>query len=272
MMTFEEAAKYLDSLADSLPPGIADGLNGGISLIPGERAPENGDGLSTLGMYFSGGMMGRYIELYYGSFVKLYGDRPRKVFERELKKTLYHELTHHVESMAGDRSLEREDERFLEEYEASLRDEALEVSSVLFVSFEDPSPAAMAEAFFRAACDNAGLDDIASGAAVYGGEGRAPDDAAVLAVKKYGLDISGARPMKLTRAALGQYDAVVCMTEDEGDELASLYPAYDSRIFAIGERDVKYPSRPSGYVKCAKELKSGAELLVADLLAEDENA
>ncbi|MBR6258635.1 MAG: hypothetical protein IKR21_00295, partial [Oscillospiraceae bacterium] len=65
-MTFEETAEYLDALADELPPGIAEKLNGGINLLPDER-PAGKDGLSTLGMYFAGGQMGRYIELYYGS-------------------------------------------------------------------------------------------------------------------------------------------------------------------------------------------------------------
>ncbi len=124
MITFEEAGEYLDKLAEELPEGIMSELNGGINLLSDERPSPAGD-LSVLGMYYSGGQLGRYIELYYGSFVKLFGMRPRRVFERELKKTLYHELTHHIESLAGDRSLEREDEHFLESVRRSEDTETL---------------------------------------------------------------------------------------------------------------------------------------------------
>ncbi len=118
MITFEEAGEYLDTLIEKLPEGILRELNGGINLLPEEK-PSSVRGLSVLGMYYSGGQMGRYIELYYGSLVRLFGGNPPSVLKNELKKTLYHELTHHLESLAGERSLEREDERFLEDMRQS---------------------------------------------------------------------------------------------------------------------------------------------------------
>jgi len=40
----------------------------------------------------------------------------RAKFKKELEITLKHELTHHLESLAGERDLEKEDDRFMEDY------------------------------------------------------------------------------------------------------------------------------------------------------------
>ena len=68
MLSYEEAAIVLDELADELPQGIFEKLNGGVSFV--EQAVTSEDGRYTLGTYFRN-EMGRYIELYYGSFVEL---------------------------------------------------------------------------------------------------------------------------------------------------------------------------------------------------------
>jgi len=267
-MTFEEAAAYLDRLADELPEGIAEKLNGGVNLLPDER-PGGRDGLSTLGMYFADAQMGRYIELYYGSFVKLFGSASREKFERELKRTLYHELTHHVESLAGDRTLEREDERFMEDYDALAAGEPLDVNSVLFVSFDSPDLAAAAEALFRARVSEVG-DYIPSGCAVMTA-GPIPDasPAALKAAAALGAEMDGIRPVKVTGELLLSYDAVFCMTEDEADELAERYPHCDRRVFALGDRDVEPPKTALGWGKCAKNIDEGVRLLLDDLYAEE---
>ena len=142
MMNFEEAGYVLDSLMEQLPEGIFRSLNGGVSLIEDERMSD--DGRYTLGTYFVNGM-GRYIEIYYGSFVKLYGDMDDETFEKRLKKTLHHELTHHIENMAGDRSLERWDER----QEQLCGFNGINVHSILFVADDDTSLAPSASAFFE---------------------------------------------------------------------------------------------------------------------------
>ena len=267
-MTFEEAAAYLDKLADELPEGIAEKLNGGVNLLPDERSGGR-DGLSTLGMYFADGQMGRYIELYYGSFVKLFGNASREKFERELKRTLYHELTHHVESLAGDRTLEKEDERFMEDYDALAAGEPLDVDSVLFVSFGAPDLAALAEGLFRARVFEAD-DDIRCGSAVVT-DGEIPDvnPAAVKAAEALGAEMERVRPARVTGELLLSYDAVFCMTEDEADELAEKYPHCDMRIFALGEKDIDAPKLSLGWGKCAKNINEGVLLLLDDLYAED---
>ena len=62
--------------------------------------------------------MGRYINLYYGSFAVLAEeeDWTRRNWEEELYETLAHEFTHHIEGLAGERGLEVKDEAFLDRY------------------------------------------------------------------------------------------------------------------------------------------------------------
>jgi hypothetical protein len=60
--------------------------------------------------------MGRYISIYYGSFKRVYGHLPKEELRKKLMKTLKHEFTHHLESMAGEKDLEIEDEKFIREY------------------------------------------------------------------------------------------------------------------------------------------------------------
>ena len=60
--------------------------------------------------------MGRYIILYYGSLMRSYGHLSDEKLMKKVKEVLYHELIHHLESMAGDRSLERSDAEFLDNY------------------------------------------------------------------------------------------------------------------------------------------------------------
>ena len=65
MVTFEEAAKMLDEAAESLPPEIFERLNGGVNLLPARKTDQNG--LLVMGTY-NMNQLGRYIEIYYGSF------------------------------------------------------------------------------------------------------------------------------------------------------------------------------------------------------------
>jgi len=50
--------------------------------------------------------MGRYIVIYYGSFLRLYGYMDKEQLKNRLTSTLKHEFVHHVESMAGEKDLE----------------------------------------------------------------------------------------------------------------------------------------------------------------------
>ncbi len=116
-MSFEEANAWLDEVADGIPEDIFRELNGGIVLLPAIKLSPEGPGLYTLGMYhYEPYGMGRYVSLYYGSFVQVYRGRGVEAQKQGLKEVLYHELTHHIESMAGVRDLEVKDEIFIAEY------------------------------------------------------------------------------------------------------------------------------------------------------------
>jgi hypothetical protein len=61
-------------------------------------------------------MMGRFIKIYYGSFAKMFSRCSRDEFENQLRETLLHEFTHHLESLAGERGLEIWDQEQLRKY------------------------------------------------------------------------------------------------------------------------------------------------------------
>jgi len=114
LLTIDEVYDLLDELAEELPEELFDSLNGGILLLEDEVPdPEAGEDVYIMGDY-CWDEMGRYINLYYGSFAAVLAEEPREVWEEELRITLRHELTHHVEGLAGERSLEYKDSAQLE--------------------------------------------------------------------------------------------------------------------------------------------------------------
>ena len=130
MLTFDEAGELLDEMAEEFPPVFYKDLNGGISLLPDAKPdPEFPPGEMYIMGEYCNDQMGRYILLYYGSFAALakQEDWTEEDWEDELYTTLAHELTHHVEGLAGERGLEIKDELELEEFyaqhEEDLREE-----------------------------------------------------------------------------------------------------------------------------------------------------
>ncbi|GHU61787.1 hypothetical protein AGMMS49983_02120 [Clostridia bacterium] len=118
MMTIDEVQEVLDDLAEELPEAFFKELNGGILLLPDTKESEysrRGD-LYTLGMYHRGGGMGNYIEIFYGSFERLFSHLSDEDLIKQLRKTLRHEFRHHLEHLAGEDSLEVEDEHFIQNY------------------------------------------------------------------------------------------------------------------------------------------------------------
>ncbi|MCL2684550.1 MAG: metallopeptidase family protein [Synergistaceae bacterium] len=119
MLSFHEVGKILDAIADELPREFFKDLNGGILLMP-KACRDHGNsvrGLYTLGEYVHD-EMGRYIIIYYGSFVAVYKDLPPDELRKELRETLIHEFTHHLESLSGDCSLDMEDEQEMVRFRA----------------------------------------------------------------------------------------------------------------------------------------------------------
>ena len=121
ILTFDQVGELLDEMAEEFPQEFYQYLNGGVCLLPEAKPdPDFPEGeMYILGEYCND-MMGRYINLYYGSFAALAEQEgwTEEDWEDELWETFAHEFTHHVEGLAGERGLEIKDEAFLEEYRA----------------------------------------------------------------------------------------------------------------------------------------------------------
>ena len=115
MVSIEEMERMLASLLDELPEPLFEGLNGGVSLLAEARVNPELPEVCILGEYVRD-LLGNRINLYYGSFLRVFGDRSPVELRRELRKTLRHEFRHHVEARAGADDLEREDAAQMEEF------------------------------------------------------------------------------------------------------------------------------------------------------------
>ena len=108
MLTFEKTQEALDQFVDELPPEIFKGLNCGVALIPDTTFDESG--LLILGQYHVEPYgLGRYVTIHYGSIATAHGHLSPLEFKEKVKDVLHHELTHHLEHLAGDTSLEIQD-------------------------------------------------------------------------------------------------------------------------------------------------------------------
>ena len=119
ILSIDEVNDILDDFADAIPEVLFEGLNGGVNLL--EEAvpdPEFPAGeMYILGEYMDD-LLGNYINLYYGSFAALAEKEgwDRAAWEQELRTTLSHELTHHMELRSGLHALDDRDEAELEEF------------------------------------------------------------------------------------------------------------------------------------------------------------
>ena len=119
ILTIDEVNDLLDDMADAIPECLFDGLNGGVNLLEeAEPDPEFPPGeMYILGEYRDD-LLGNYINLYYGSFAAI-AEREEwddETWEQELRVTLAHELTHHMELRSGLHALDDRDEEELEAF------------------------------------------------------------------------------------------------------------------------------------------------------------
>ena len=118
MISIEEMEAMLDEIAGELPSEFYKDLNGGIILLPEEKlhSQSQQNDLFIMGEYYHGGNLGRYIVIYYGSFLRIYGQLNRDQLKEQLKHTLKHEFRHHLESLGGERDLEIVDAQDIAKY------------------------------------------------------------------------------------------------------------------------------------------------------------
>ena len=119
ILSIDAVNDILDEMAEGFPAVLFEELNGGVNLLeeamPDPEFPEGE-------MYFLGEFcddcLGRYINLYYGSFAARaeQEDWTEDDWRRELRETLAHELTHHMESRAGTHALDDKDAEELAEF------------------------------------------------------------------------------------------------------------------------------------------------------------
>lgn len=121
VLTIDQVEETLDAIAERFPPALFDGLNGGVNLmedaVPDPEFPEGE--MYILGEYCDD-CLGRYINLYYGSFAAL-AERENwdeQVWREELRITLSHELTHHMEARGGLHALDDRDAEELASWRA----------------------------------------------------------------------------------------------------------------------------------------------------------
>lgn len=261
MYSYNEACEVLGDLVDELPDEIFSELNGGILLL--EDSKEARDGSLVLGAYFRDAL-GRHVELYYGSVTELYGDMEDETFRERLKKTLHHELTHHVESMAGDRSLERWDERHAELCGFN----GIEVHSILFVDDDCSSIAPAALAVFESAKVGTAAD-VAADAASAGTAAESLNPKAAKACVSLGIDLDGIQPKSVSRELLEQYDVALCMTMAQAELLSDQYQNLDEKIMCLSEDDIEPPVLSIAWKKCMARLKDAVLTVIDELNMED---
>lgn len=117
-MEMEEFRDMLDEVIAEIPEIYFQGLNGGVCLSEETKIhPKSiGSQLKIMGEYIYSSAMGRSIWIYYGSFIAVFGHSSRERIRKELIHTVRHELTHHLEGLAGYKDLEVEDENRISRY------------------------------------------------------------------------------------------------------------------------------------------------------------
>ena len=117
MFTIDDVETMLNQIAEEIPDEFFKYLNGGVILLDEcVPHPQSTGNLYILGQYHHRHDTGRHICIYYGSFMRLYANATEDVLREQLRNTLLHEFTHHLESLAGERGLEIKDQIRINEY------------------------------------------------------------------------------------------------------------------------------------------------------------
>ncbi|MBN2221365.1 MAG: metallopeptidase family protein [Vallitaleaceae bacterium] len=115
-MELEEFSDYVNEVLDhEIPPVLLEGLNLGVIVSPRIEYSDEGSQFIVMGHYVKS-RIGKQIILYYGSFLHFYQGKSTKAWKRKILATIKHELTHHIEALAGQEDLAKK-----EHYEVFLR-------------------------------------------------------------------------------------------------------------------------------------------------------
>lgn len=116
--SIEQVHEMLENISDEIPQDFYKELSGGVVLV--EHAKKHAETRPDYPLYIMGeyqrSAMGRQIIIYYGSFKKAYHHLSENRLYERLKETLLHEFTHHLENLAGERSLEKKDAERINSY------------------------------------------------------------------------------------------------------------------------------------------------------------
>ena len=102
-MTMEEFSTIVEEEIALLPGYVFEELNGGVLVDESVcRHPESRrNDLYILGTYTSGGIPGKQVTLYYGSFMATMPGASPDQIRSQVRETLRHEFLHHLETKAG---------------------------------------------------------------------------------------------------------------------------------------------------------------------------
>ena len=118
LLTYEQMGDLLEEIAAQFPDAFFEELDGGIQLeeqaLPDPDFPPGE--MYIMGEYCRSHMMGRHINIYFGSMNAAYGHCSDEEMKAHIRSTIFHEFRHHLESLGGSRELEREDAVKLADY------------------------------------------------------------------------------------------------------------------------------------------------------------
>lgn len=122
MISFDEFEQMAHEIVATLPEEFFRELNGGVMVKEERKVHPQGEELSIMGEYVKHRHLGRYVVLYYGSFMRVYGNYAKEELGKRLRKTILHEFRHHLESLAGEKDLEIEDAVWLAQHKRKKND------------------------------------------------------------------------------------------------------------------------------------------------------
>ncbi len=109
-MNLREFTEWADQVVtEQIPPELLTDLNMGMIVEPDEKEEDDGDSV-VLGEYVRN-ELGNQVILYYGSFRTLWEEGSLPDWKEEVADTIRHELRHHVEGLAGEEILARQEDQ-----------------------------------------------------------------------------------------------------------------------------------------------------------------